>query len=106
MYSVSIPYSGPVVREAKAQGSTITLSYDHAEGLTTTNGQAPVGFELSANGREYHPATARIEGNTIILSSDAVRAPKHARYAWATYMQPNLVNAAGLPAVPYAPTAR
>lgn len=106
VYSVSIPCSGPVVREAKAQGSTITLSYDHAEGLTTTNGQAPVGFELSANGREYHPATARIEGNTIILSSDAVRAPKHARYAWATYMQPNLVNAAGLPAVPYAPTAR
>lgn len=104
VYGRDIPFSGPVVSKVSRAGSELILHYKHAEGLTTTDGAAPVGFEVSANGKFYHPATAVIKGSTIKLSSPQVPAPKYARYAWATFMTPNLVNAHGLPAVPYSPT--
>lgn len=102
-YGVAVPYSGPVAVKTTAKGDSITVHYQFAEGLTTTNGQAPVGFEVSANGKQYHPATARIEGETVVLTSDKVKKPKYARYGWYTYMEPNLVNGAELPATPYTP---
>ncbi len=102
-YGVAVPYSGPVAVKTTAKGDSITVHYQFAEGLTTTNGQPPVGFEVSANGKQYHPATARIEGETVVLTSDKVKKPKYARYGWYTYMEPNLVNGAELPATPYTP---
>lgn len=106
VYGKNIPYSGPVVSKVTPGKGKLTLQFEHAEGLKTSNGAAPVGFEVSANGRKYHPAEAAINGTSIELSSSEVKAPKYARYAWATYMEPNLVNAHGLPAAPYAPTAK
>ena len=102
VYGKDVPYSGPQVDKVTPSGNELVISYTHAKGLTTTNGQAPVGFEVSADGKNYVPATARIEGETVVLSSDEVKKPKYARYAWFTYMEPNLTNADGLPAVPYA----
>jgi sialate O-acetylesterase len=102
-YGVAVPYSGPVAGKTTAKGDSITVHYQFAEGLTTTNGQDPVGFEVSANGKQYHPATARIEGETVVLTSDKVKKPKYARYGWYTYMEPNLINGAELPATPYSP---
>lgn len=102
VYGKEVEASGPVVSKLVPRGKTITLHYTHAAGLKTTDGAAPVGFELSADGKTYHPATARIDGETVVLESAAVKTPKYARYAWCTFMNPNLVNSAGLPAVPYA----
>lgn len=106
VYGKNIPASGPAVSKVEPQGDSIRLHYNHADGLKTTNGAAPVGFEISADGKTYHVATARIDGNTVVLSAPGVQAPLYARYAWLTYMEPNLVNGVGLPAVPYSPTAR
>ena len=44
------------------------------------------------------PAEARIESDKLILSSKAVPEPVAARYAWGAADEPNLINAAGLPA--------
>lgn len=106
VYGKDTPYSGPVVEKVQAQGDKIVLSYKFASGLKTTDGQPPVGFEISDNGKKYHPATASIEGETVTLRSDEVKNPKYARYGWYTYMEPNLVNKAELPASPYTPTEK
>ena len=45
-----------------------------------------------------------IKGSSVELSSPQVKKPRYARYGWYTYMEPNLVNADGLPTQPYAPT--
>ncbi len=102
VYGKEAEASGPAICKTEPRGNTITLHYTYAAGLKTTDGAAPVGFEVSADGKTYHPATARIEGETVVLESAEVKSPKYARYAWYTFMTPNLVNAAGLPAVPYA----
>lgn len=92
---------GPNVRKVTFQGNKAILEMNDAEGLKTKDGAAPTCFELSADGKKFEPAEAAIIGATIELTSAAVKAPKHVRYAWATYVEPNLVNASGLPCEPY-----
>lgn len=107
VYGKDVAASGPVVAKVAPRGNSLVLHFNCAKGLTTTDGAAPVGFEVSSNGKTYYPATARIEGESVVLESAEVKAPKYARYAWCTFMNPNLVNEAGLPAVPYtAPSKR
>lgn len=101
VYGKDTPYSGPVVIDEKPQDNSLVLSYKFGKGLQTTDGKPPRGFEVSANGKEYSPAEATIDGETIVLTSDKVKKPRFARYGWYTYMEPNLVNEAKLPASPH-----
>lgn len=101
VYGKDVPYTGPVMTSCTPSGKELTVKFAHADGLSTTDGQPPRHFEVAGSNGKFHPATARIEGNSVILKSDAVNSPRQARYAWATYMTPNLVNAAQLPTVPF-----
>ena len=102
VYGKELPFSGPAYKASALKDGKVEVSFDYAEGLKTLDGKEPVGFELSADGKSYSPATAELQGDTILLSSPAVKSPKYVRYAWATFLAPNLVNAAKLPAVPFA----
>lgn len=106
VYGKEVPFSGPAVTKAEPNGSKIVLTFEHADGLKTKDGQAPVGFEVSANGKDFKQADAAIEGDTVVLSSPDVKKPTAARYAWTVFIEPNLVNAQGLPAVPYCPPSK
>jgi sialate O-acetylesterase len=47
-------------------------------------------------------AEAKIEGDTVVVTSAEVSAPAAVRYAWDNYPEGcNLYNAAGLPAAPF-----
>lgn len=96
-----IPCKGPHVSKVRFQGNKAVLEMNDAEGLKTKDDAAPACFELSADGKNFFDADATLSGATIELSSTKVKTPKYVRYAWATYVEPNLVNAAGLPCEPY-----
>ena len=68
---------------------------------TRRDGKAPSHFEIAGDDRVFHPATAVIEGNELIVSSDTVAAPKAVRYAFTSGAMPNLMNREGLPASPF-----
>ncbi|MBR5889713.1 MAG: hypothetical protein IKY92_06705 [Akkermansia sp.] len=101
VYGKDIAAYGPRISGVKTSGAEVEVSFNHAEGLKTTNGAAPVGFELAGADKNFVPAVAEIQGDKVILSADGVKSPKYLRYGWAVFMEPNLVNAAGLPAAPY-----
>lgn len=101
VYGKDVAAFGPTVTSCKSAGKEIILNLEHADGLKTTDGEAPRHFEVAGSDRRYRPANAVIEGSTIRLSSPEVAAPTAARYAWATFLTPNVVNAAGLPMAPY-----
>jgi len=42
-----------------------------------------------------------IDGNTVVVSSDAIAKPSAARFAWHQEAEPNLINKEGLPAGPF-----
>ena len=58
-------------------------------------------FSIAGHDRKWYWADARIEGNSIVVSSRNVPEPVAARYAWQSFPTATLYNGAGLPAVPF-----
>ncbi len=98
----SVVPSGPVPVKAVAdRNGKVTVSFDYAEGLTTSNGKEPAIFETAETEGVYFQATAVIEGNTVVLTSDRVKNPRLVRYGWQPYTTSNLINADSLPATTF-----
>lgn len=100
VYGKKVEYSGPAVKSADFSGGKAVLTMDHAEGLVAKDG-APSGFLIAGEDKKFVPATAKISGTKIEVSSPDVAAPKAVRYAWKNMPDGNLWNAAGLPASPF-----
>ncbi len=97
-YGFDVEDSGPTLRQAVASRGRMTLTFDHAEGLTTADGAAPRTFEIAEIEGIYYPAEAEITDNKIILTNMNVKNPRFVRYGWQPYTRANVVNGAGLPA--------
>lgn len=95
-----LEYSGPMFRQATAEGSSIRAWFDHAKGLTA-KGSGVTSVEVAGADGKYFPATASVEGETMVASSPEVPNPVAIRYGWASNPQCNLYNADGLPASPF-----
>lgn len=100
-YGEKLVYSGPLYRQAVPEAGGVRLFFDHAgSGLKAKGGELK-GFEIAGADGKYVPASAKIDGVTIVVSSPEVSAPRHARYAWTESPECNLYNAEGLPASPF-----
>lgn len=67
-------------------------------GLKTRDGEPPSHFEVIGGGSNgFQPATAEIDGDSVILSSEAVPNPVAFRFAWHMLAEPNLTGSTGLP---------
>ena len=99
-YGENIEYSGPVFRQATLESGSIRAWFDHARGLSAKGG-ALTGFEVAGRDGKYVPATATIDGTTILVKSPDVPAPVYVRYGWANSPQCNVFNGEVLPASPF-----
>lgn len=102
VYDKSVPAtSGPLPAGHEVRGAEIVLRFTHAEGGLQARGDALHGFRLAADDGVWKPAQARIEGETVVVTSPEISSPKHVRYGWAGFTDANLYNGAGLPASPF-----
>ena len=92
--------SGPLFNDVVFNNDLAIVSFDYAEGMTTSDGKAIRTFELAGDDGLFYPAEAKVinETSTIEVKSDKVTAPVAVRYGWQPFTDANLVNAAGLPA--------
>lgn len=88
---------GPLFKSFKVEGHAIRLSFDHAAGLKSRDGKPLDWFEIAGEDGVFAPAEAKIDGETLLVSSAKVAEPKQARFAWSKLAIPNLANGAGLP---------
>jgi sialate O-acetylesterase len=127
-YGEQIEWSGPLYRQVTQEEHALRIWFDHANGLVAkspevatvkgsgatgsgTAGSATIspantapavtGFEIAGSDGKYFPAEAKIEGESVMVSSPAVPAPVSVRYGWAANPNCNLFNRAGLPASPF-----
>jgi len=123
-YKKSQPYSGPVYDSLKIADGKAVLTFKHAEGglvakplsetydvKSQTKETAPLvrnspgsqleGFAICGEDKKWVWADAKIQGNTVVVSSDKVAAPVAVRYGWTENPTCNLYNSAGLPASPF-----
>ena len=85
----------------KVEGETIRVKFSHADGLTVKDGGLKWFSVAGANGK-FVPASAKIDGDTVVVSSPEVVAPTAVRYAWMNFPEGgHLYNSAGLPAAQF-----
>jgi sialate O-acetylesterase len=101
---ISLEYSGPMFREATAEGSSIRAWFDHAKDLHAI-GTEVTDVEVAGRDGKFVPAQARVVGETVFASSPDVPAPVAIRYGWANSPQCNLFNGDNLPASPFTSAA-
>lgn len=92
---------GPVVKGVKAGRGSLAISFVHADGLKTSDDQAPNGFWLADDSGKWARAEATIEGQSVVLKSSKIKNPLYVRYAFVGKPNVNLVNGANLPAYPF-----
>ena len=94
-------YSGPLYKSMKADGGKVTVSFDHAAGLKSSDGKDLSWWSVAGADKKFVKATAKIEGETVAVSADGVAAPVAVRFGYHQLAVPNLANGAGLPASPF-----
>ena len=100
-YSQKIVASGPVFAKAEREGAGFRVSFTEINGGLLAPLNSLVGFELAGEDKVFKPATAKIEKDTVLVSSAEVPAPVAVRYAWRNAPLAGLFNVEGLPAVPF-----
>ena len=100
-YGKDIVSTGPVFQSLEIKKGHLEVLFSEADGLTTRDGKAPDYFEIVGEDGHFKPVQARIKGNRVILRSPEVSRPVAMRFAWHKLATPNLMNAAGLPAVAF-----
>lgn len=94
----ALTYSGPLYRDMRIEGDAIRLMFDHVDGGLGPAGAILSHFTIAGADRVFRPAVAEISGAELLVRGAGVSAPVAVRYAWGAADEPNLQNAAGLPA--------
>ena len=100
-YGEKIPYQGPTFTTLEHLPGALKLRFEHTEGGLVAKGGKAEEFSVAGKDRVWHWAGAKIEGNSVVVSSPEVPEPVAARYAWQSFPKATLYNGAGLPAVPF-----
>ncbi len=94
--------SGPLFKSMTVEGGKARIAFDSiGSGLATSDGQGPTWFEVAGDDHIFYKATAELSGDTVIVGSPRVMAPKAVRFGWSQLATPNLMNKEGLPASPF-----
>lgn len=99
-YGKRVEYSGPLYAGMTVEGSKVRLNFTHAFGLGI-RGERAEGFLIAGDDRQFVPAKAKVDGDTILVWSDKVANPVAVRFGYGSAVQTNLFNHAGLPAAPF-----
>ncbi len=101
VYGKRQEYSGPIYEGMSVAGNEIRIRFSHTGTGLVADGENLVGFTIAGADRKFHRATARIENDTVVVSSPDVALPVAVRYAWRDSPECNLNNKEGLPASPF-----
>ena len=97
-YGEQVDFSGPLFRQAVPERDGMRVLFDHTAGRLVSKESSLPGFEVAGEDRHFTAASAKIDGDTVIVTSSAVQHPRYVRYAWENAPQATLFNKDGLPA--------
>ncbi len=97
-YGKDVVPSGPLYKSVRFSDGKAYVSFDHADGLTTSDGKCIRTFEVAGEDELFYPAQAVVENGEVKVWSDKVKNPVVVRYAWQPFTRANLVNGVGFPA--------
>ncbi len=103
VYGKATEFSGPVFESMKVEGSSVRVSFSHlGGGLVSSDGEPLRWFALAGADGKFVFAQAKIDGDSVLVSSQEIASPVAVRYAWVQNPEKaNFYSKAGLPAVPF-----
>lgn len=93
--------TGPTFAGAVREGAGLRVRFNHVGSGLIAYDKPLEALQLAGADRVFHPAEARIDRDSLLVTSRAVPEPVAVRYAWTNAPEANLYNGAGLPAVPF-----
>lgn len=93
--------SGPTFASVERLPGAMRIHFTHTDGGLHVQGEQLEEFSVAGVDHQWHWAKARIDGDTVMVSSTEVADPQEVRYAWQSNPAATLFNGAGLPAVPF-----
>jgi sialate O-acetylesterase len=96
-YGLSMPFSGPLYQAHEIKKDKVIIHFRHSEGGLLTKGGELKEFEVY-DGKQWLPASAKVNGTTVELNTKPVHPVKGIRFAYKNDSNPNLFNKANLPA--------
>jgi len=100
-YGKKIEFSGPLYDALTVEGHAVRIKFKHLGGGLVAKGGELKGFQIAGADKQWSWAQAKIDGETVVVSSAKVAQPTAVRYAWADNPDCNLYNMVGLPASPF-----
>lgn len=91
-------FSGSDFREISVKENSMHIAFDPENPLSL---KGDGGFEIAGHDRVFHPAKASIEGDAVVVRSEAVTKPEAVRHAWKNASEVSLFNSSGRPVGPF-----
>jgi len=102
VYGRDIVYSGPIFQSSVIGENAIKISFTNiGSGLIANDEEELREFAIAGADKKFVWAAAKIEGNTVIVSSADVATPVAVRYGWGNNPVTSLYNKENLPASPF-----
>jgi sialate O-acetylesterase len=100
-YGEQVEYSGPVFESMKIDRDRAVILFSHLGSGLMAKGDVLKGFTIAGKDGKFIPASAGIEGSSVVVTSEKIAMPVAVRYGWAMMPDGNLFNHEGLPAAPF-----
>lgn len=94
-------YKSPMYLSMQLEKATVRLTFSSVPTVLKSAGKTPVKFLIAGEDQNFVPATAKIDGKTILLSSKLVKSPVAVRYCFDNTSLPDVFSAEGLPLAPF-----
>ncbi|MBN8248691.1 MAG: sialate O-acetylesterase [Verrucomicrobia bacterium] len=91
----------PRYRSHAVETGRIRIQFDALPTGLVSRGGPPTEFTIAGDDGRFVPATAVIEGATVVVSAPTVAEPKAVRFGFNNTSMPNLFSAEGLPVAPF-----
>jgi sialate O-acetylesterase len=104
VYGKEVVFSGPTYQSMKVEGNKVILTFSNTgSGLMSKDKYGYVkGFAIAGADQKFVWAKASIEGDKVVVYSEAVANPAAVRYAWGNNPDDaSLYNKENLPASPF-----
>lgn len=93
--------TGPRVESIEREGDFLRIRFSEISSGLALRGEELTGFEIADSDLEFVSAPAKIDGDTVLVSTSDLPEPVFVRYAWSNDPSASLYNGAGLPAAPF-----
>ncbi|HQR42515.1 MAG TPA: hypothetical protein PLX97_07515, partial [Gemmatales bacterium] len=101
VYGEPIVGTGPLFERLTITGDKAVLSFTYVGVGRVSKGDKLTGFTIAGADKKFYNAEAKIDGDKVVVTCEAVKEPVAVRFGWTDYPVVNFFNKEGIPASPF-----